>query len=631
MLLAVSIGIAGYAGNVLEALKTFSSIDKTHDDAFTPSKRKSRFAKETMSHSSWSESASRRDTTSKHLGGVPLVSNFLRARHIEWTQHEEDRFDLTSLHEQGPLTTTTSRKLQPLISLQTACSFMKGSFDQTGKCIVCSGDNCFALGDDLVARSENFCTATAFPSSVEVTYCGKAKCILEGLTIQCESSIPILDHILKFSATCTIELSCVCNGVTWDEEPCSSCEGAGDGYDCQNVLGPLKLYAKPLDPVRSYRNNLFFSMAVNSKTLPEASKAAGIPIGGAVHQTRWPYRDQFFPRHYTSLTPSNWMKWPALLQDRSVLGVYNFTVADEVVDFAVSSGIQLRGHCLIWPVRAGDEYRYPTVVTMQVNASTDPVTTLTGIMREHIHAVAQHFGDKVGVWDVVNEHLLARTEDSIFYKILGDEYVRLAFELTRQVLPNTPLVWNEAVYEYSLSDPSIKVWLELLQTYKNEGVPVDRVGVQGHTITLHNLTALRIFLRTVADMGYDVEVTEFDAPIGLFRGKGEFLHDPYQAQADYAAEYLRACLDSGRCKGFTTWGLSDNYTWLDEILSPSAPNRPLLIDEEGYPKPAWLSVRNELESFANTGSIFNWFLGIFASLWSKLVILASLGLSLITG
>ena len=326
------------------------------------------------------------------------------------------------------------------------------------------------------------------------------------------------------------------------------------------------------------------------------------------------------------------MKWPNLLQDRRVLGVYNFTLADEVLDFTVSSGIQLRGHCLLWPVSDGDYYNYPTAVIAQVNESADPVSTLTGIMREHIHTVSQHFGDKVGVWDVVNEHLLARTEANIFYQILGDDYIRLAFELTRQVLPNTPLVWNEALIEYSLSDPSIQIWLELLQKYKDEGVPVDRVGVQGHAFAnLHNITDLRIFLQTVADMGYDVEVTEFDAPLGKFSSKGEFLHDPYQAQADYFAAYLRACLDSGRCKGFTIWGLSDNYSWLDDIFVPSAPNRPLMVDDEGYPKPAWLSIRNELDSYTNTGSIFNWFLGILSSLWSNIVILASLGFSFITG
>ena len=119
--------------------------------------------------------------------------------------------------------------------------------------------------------------------------------------------------------------------------------------------------------------------------------------------------------------------------------------------------------------------------------------------------------------------------------------------------------------------------------------------MQGHNINAkHNISELAVFLQEVADMGYDVELTEIDAPIKLFLDEA----DPFKAQGDFFREYTNACLHTGRCKGVTYWGLNDNFTWYDGLFTDTKPNLPLLTDEEGYIKPAWLGVRNAFETFA---------------------------------
>ena len=55
---------------------------------------------------------------------------------------------------------------------------------------------------------------------------------------------------------------------------------------------------------------------------------------------------------------------------------------------------------------------------------------------------------------------------------------------------------------------------------------------------------------------------------------------------------VSACLAVTACTGITVWGVDDSDTWLDSFfLSASqAPNRPLLFDESGDPKPAYDAV-----------------------------------------
>jgi len=537
--------------------------------------------------------------------GQTLAGKGLRLSTLDW-------FNTTS-H-------TIRRKLQSAF-LYTACSVMNGVIDdETGLCTICLKDNCFVMGDDIVAVSDNFCTTTAFPLAEETKYCGTATCRQSGLQVKCEASIPILDKVMEGTATCGFDMICSCDSMSWGGEMCTSCAGAAEGYDCTNVGGPYKFYAVPRDPVRGYWGNLFFTLAVWQNTMPQAAVAAGVPIGGAIDWESWPDASDYIPGHYTSFTPENQMKWMFTLADTEVLGIYNFSFADEMVSFAESTGVQIRGHILIWPI--SENITYPAAVRTQVDASSDPNATLMAIMREHIQGITQHFGEKVAVWDVVNEHLLSRNDDSIFFRTLGDDYVKFAFEAAREFAPSAALVWNEVFEDFSLSNPSIQLFLDLLQQYKVEGVPIDRVGIQGHLYNdLHDMVALRSFLKMVTDMDYDIEITEFDAKISAFLVDNVF-HDPYGAQADYYANYLRACLDTGRCKGFTTWGMWDGFSWLDHLVFPiSAPNRGLMIDDEGFPKPAWLSIRRELESYANQFSFIGWLWDALASIWSFNVVL----------
>jgi len=113
--------------------------------------------------------------------------------------------------------------------------------------------------------------------------------------------------------------------------------------------------------------------------------------------------------------------------------------------------------------------------------------------------------------------------------------------------------------------------------------------VQAHNIfKTHDLDEFHQF----ANLGLLLEVTEFDARIRLFEDED----DPYQAQGEYTAAYVAACIENPACIGFTVWGLSDASTWFDFVppFTWMRPNDPLLFDTELRPKPAYDGIRKAL-------------------------------------
>lgn len=168
------------------------------------------------------------------------------------------------------------------------------------------------------------------------------------------------------------------------------------------------------------------------------------------------------------------MKWG---QTEPVRGQCNTAAAAQLVDWAVANGKSMRGHTLVW----GQENQLPGWVL----AITDK-DDMRRAIREHIACVVGAFKGKIRAWDVVNEIFAddhAGLKDTVFYRVLGEEFVPVAFEAARQADPSAKLYIND----YGLDDVT---WMKFqpgslvdkVKQWRSDGIPIDGIGSQTHLV-----------------------------------------------------------------------------------------------------------------------------------------------------
>jgi len=352
------------------------------------------------------------------------------------------------------------------------------------------------------------------------------------------------------------------------------------------------------------RKRLFFLMMLASCIVPAAS-AQGLKdaykdyflIGVAVNQRNVtnPEQQALICREFNSVTAENDMK-PQPTEPRQ--GQFDFTRADRIADFCRQNGIKMRGHCLMWHSQIG-EWIYK-----DEQGNLRSKEEFFKRMREHIHTVVNRYKDVVYCWDVVNE---AMTDDknaenpyrqSAMYQIAGDEFIAQAFRYAREADPDVLLFYND----YNETDPvKSKRIYEMVKKMKDNGVPIDGIGMQGH----YNIygpkedeidAAINLYKQVVKH----IHVTELDVRANeemggalQFSQEGMVVSDSLkQHLADQYARIFRALRkhkDVVDCVTF--WNLSDRDSWL------GAANYPLPFDTEYKPKMAYdyiLNMRNPL-------------------------------------
>src|SRR5882757_8910866 len=91
---------------------------------------------------------------------------------------------------------------------------------------------------------------------------------------------------------------------------------------------------------------------------------------------------------FEMVTPGNEMKWDTTEPSN---GTFNFGPGDQIVAFAQSHSIRIRGHNLVW------HSQLPGWV------SSLPLAQVQAAMENHITTEATHYKGKLFAWDVVNE------------------------------------------------------------------------------------------------------------------------------------------------------------------------------------------------------------------------------------
>jgi endo-1,4-beta-xylanase len=311
--------------------------------------------------------------------------------------------------------------------------------------------------------------------------------------------------------------------------------------------------------------------------------------------------------NFNAITAENIMKFERIHPQP---GVYVLAPADQLVDFAERNGMFVTGHTLIWHSQT------PKWVFVDENGAPRTREALIEIMREHIAVVVGHYKGRVQSWDVVNEALNedGTLRDSPWRKIIGDDFIELAFRFAHEADPDAELYYNDYLLEIPEKCAGAVAIVERL---KAAGCRIDGVGVQGHMhIEGPSVESQEATINAIAASGVKAMITELDvdvlpAPDGW--GNADIMRQhaanpamnpfvnglPEQMQKRQAARYaeLFAMYLRNRDKiaRVTLWGLNDGDSWLNGFPVRGRTNHALLWDRENNPKPAYFAILSEPE------------------------------------
>ena len=311
-------------------------------------------------------------------------------------------------------------------------------------------------------------------------------------------------------------------------------------------------------------------------------------IGAAVSTKTIRSEGDFIARHYNSITAENQMKFEEIHPEEDR---YTFEAADEIMDFALQNGIAVRGHTMVWHNQTSD--------WVFESPSGGPASRELVLLRmqEHIRTVASRYKGRVYAWDVVNEAIEDKAElvmrSTKWLEILGEDYIRYAFEAAHEADPNALLFYND----YNETEPvkRDKIY-NLVRSLKEKGVPIHGIGMQGHwNIHGPSLDEIRQAIELYASLDLELHITELDLSMFHFDDRRTDLTVPTEQMVELQQQRYEEIF--GLFKEYrdvitsvTFWGAADNYTWLDNFPVRGRKNWPFLFDGEFQPKQAFWRV-----------------------------------------
>jgi len=349
-------------------------------------------------------------------------------------------------------------------------------------------------------------------------------------------------------------------------------------------LGRKRLFVIPLTLLllSLCLSTVMLRSASAATTLAQAGAASGRTIGVAVEANLLgnnPYTT-IAETQFDGVTPGNEMKWQTT---EPTQGQFNFAPADQIVSFAQSHNMKIRGHTLVW---------YSQLAPWVNNITTS--SALQAAMNNHITTEMTHFKGEIWYWDVVNEAFNddGTRRSDVFQNVIGDSYIAEAFTTARAADPNAKLCYNDYNIEDMNSAKSQAVYA-MVQSFKASGVPIDCVGFQSHFIVGQVPADFQATLQKFANLGIDVQITELDDRMPTPASAANLA----QQATDYAT-VAKDCLAVARCNDITIWGVGEPDSWVPSTFAGQG--QALLYDSNYQPKAAYTSFLNALGGSAVT-------------------------------
>ncbi|WP_373521834.1 endo-1,4-beta-xylanase [Aquiflexum sp.] len=300
--------------------------------------------------------------------------------------------------------------------------------------------------------------------------------------------------------------------------------------------------------------------------------------------------------HFNSIVAENVMK-SGPMQPRE--GEFNFTDSDKFVELGKAHNLYIVGHTLIWHSQA------PRWFFTDDEGKDVSKEVLTKRMETHIKTIVGRYKGQVKAWDVVNEAILddGSWRDSKFYQILGEDFMKLAFQFAHEADPDAELNYND----YSMAMPGKRSGVvKMVQNLQKQGVKIDGIGMQGHIGLEHpEIEEFEKSILAYSNLGVNVMITELDMSVlpSPRRNVGADVATSFEYQQsinpyekglpadvqkqfdDRYVEFFKLFLKhQDKISRVTLWGIADQHSWKNNWPVRGRTDYPLLFDRGFQPK-----------------------------------------------
>ena len=342
------------------------------------------------------------------------------------------------------------------------------------------------------------------------------------------------------------------------------------------------------------------SCPLSSESLKDALKGKFL-IGVAINANQVSGKDtasiRIVKQQFNSIVPENCMKSEVIHPQEDK---FDFTQADQYVKFAEENKMFIVGHCLIWHSQT------PPWFFVDKDGKDVTREILIERMKKHISTVVGRYKGQVKSWDVVNEAINddGSWRKSKFYTIIGEDFIRLAFEFAHEADPNVLLCYND----YSMANPGRREGvIKMITKLQEQGVKVDGIGMQGHfSMDYPSISEEEKSILAFSKLGVKLMITELDLTVlpspkentgadvsTSYTYKKEMNPYPDGLPDSVATRWTNRMNDflklflkhQDKIIRVTLWGVTDVQTWRNDWPIPGRTDYPLLFDRNYKAKP----------------------------------------------
>lgn len=303
---------------------------------------------------------------------------------------------------------------------------------------------------------------------------------------------------------------------------------------------------------------------------------------------------------YNTITPENSLKWMFIEPQPNK---FNFDVSDKYVDFGMKNNMHIVGHALVWHSQLSDYMK-----------EIKDRKTMSFHIQNHINTLVKRYKGKIHTWDVVNEALNedGTLRESVFFNIMGSEYIENSFLWANDADPDVNLVYND----YNLcEEPKRKGAIKLIKDLQKKNIKIDGVGIQAHwQLNSPTIEEIEKTIISFSELGIDVMFTELDISVlpspwelqgaevnqNFEKFEDDKKMNPYPIKLPDAVKKKLANRYKDIFKLFlkhqdkisrvTFWGVTDKNSWLNDWPIKGRTNYPLLFDRNYQSKIAYKSI-----------------------------------------